>query len=52
MKDRIALEMIEAPERDGRLMPSGAVVEYTGGSTGVPLWHDGIAHELERVSTS
>ncbi|WP_457807337.1 pyridoxal-phosphate dependent enzyme [Burkholderia cepacia] len=37
MKDRIALEMIEAPERDGRLKPGGAVVEYTGGSTGVSL---------------
>ncbi|CAH2808201.1 MAG: Cystathionine beta-synthase (EC [uncultured Paraburkholderia sp.] len=37
MKDRIALEMIEAPERDGRLNPGGAVVEYTGGSTGVSL---------------
>jgi cysteine synthase A len=37
MKDRIALAMIEAPERDGRLEPGGAVVEYTGGSTGVSL---------------
>jgi cysteine synthase A len=37
MKDRIALAMIEAPETDGRLQPGGAVVEYTGGSTGVSL---------------
>jgi cysteine synthase len=37
MKDRIALAMIEAPEADGRLAPGGAVVEYTGGSTGVSL---------------
>jgi cysteine synthase len=37
MKDRMALAMIEAPERDGRLPPGGAVVEYTGGSTGVSL---------------
>lgn len=37
MKDRIALAMIEAPEADGRLKPGGAVVEYTGGSTGVSL---------------
>jgi cysteine synthase A len=37
MKDRMALAMIEAPERDGRLKPGGAVVEYTGGSTGVSL---------------
>jgi cysteine synthase A len=37
MKDRIALATIEAPERDGRLKPGGAVVEYTGGRTGVSL---------------
>ena len=37
MKDRMALAMIEAAERDGRLKPGGQVVEYTGGSTGVSL---------------
>jgi cysteine synthase len=37
MKDRIAVAMIEAAEADGRLGPGGAVVEYTGGSTGVSL---------------
>jgi cysteine synthase A len=37
MKDRMALAMIEAPEADGRLKAGGAVVEYTGGSTGVSL---------------
>lgn len=37
MKDRMALAMIEAAERDGRLKPGGTVVEYTGGSTGVSL---------------
>lgn len=37
MKDRMALAMIEAAEADGRLKPGGAVVEYTGGSTGVSL---------------
>ncbi len=37
MKDRMALAMIEAPAADGRLQPGGAVVEYTGGSTGVSL---------------
>jgi cysteine synthase len=37
MKDRMALAMIEAAEADGRLEPGGAVVEYTGGSTGVSL---------------
>lgn len=37
MKDRMALAMIEAAEADGRLKPDGAVIEYTGGSTGVSL---------------
>jgi cysteine synthase A len=37
MKDRMALAMIEAAERDGRLKSGGHVVEYTGGSTGVSL---------------
>ena len=37
MKDRMALAMIEAGEADGRRKPGGAVVEYTGGSTGVSL---------------
>jgi cysteine synthase A len=37
MKDRMALAMVEAAERDGRLQPGGCVVEYTGGSTGVSL---------------
>jgi cysteine synthase A len=37
MKDRMALAMVEAAERDGRLPPGGPVVEYTGGSTGVSL---------------
>lgn len=37
MKDRMALAMIEAGEKSGRLAPGGRVVEYTGGSTGVSL---------------
>ena len=37
MKDRMALAMIEAAEKDGRLPKGGTVVEYTGGSTGVSL---------------
>lgn len=36
-KDRVALAMIEAAERDGRLQPGQPVVEYTGGSTGSSL---------------
>jgi len=37
VKDRMALAMIEAAEADRRLEPGRAVVEYTGGSTGVSL---------------
>jgi cysteine synthase A len=37
MKDRMALAMISGAEADGRLKPGGAVVEYTGGSTGTSL---------------
>ncbi len=37
MKDRMALAMIEAAEKDGRLKQGGRVIEYTGGSTGVAL---------------
>ena len=37
MKDRMALAMIQAGERTGRLKPGQRVVEYTGGSTGVSL---------------
>jgi cysteine synthase len=36
-KDRMALAMIEAAERDGRLVAGQPVVEYTGGSTGSSL---------------
>src|ERR1700733_2526298 len=34
-KDRIALSMIEAAERDGQLVPGGTIVEPTSGNTGV-----------------
>ncbi|MFY9234864.1 MAG: cysteine synthase family protein [Fimbriimonadaceae bacterium] len=37
MKDRMALSMIVAAERSGKLKPGGKVVEYTGGSTGSSL---------------
>jgi len=36
-KDRPALAMIEAAERDGRLRPGGTIVEPTSGNTGVGL---------------
>ena len=37
MKDRMALAVISQAEADGRLLPGGTVVEYTGGSTGTSL---------------
>src|SRR5215471_111245 len=37
MKDRVALAMIAAAERDGRLRPGHTVVDYTGDSTGTSL---------------
>jgi cysteine synthase A len=37
IKDRIALAMIEAAERDGSLKPGGTIVEPTSGNTGIGL---------------
>src|SRR4051794_26975283 len=37
IKDRIALSMIDAAERDGKLRPGGTVVEATAGNTGLGL---------------
>src|SRR6516164_5988090 len=37
IKDRVALSMIEAAERDGRLKPGGTVIEATAGNTGLGI---------------
>lgn len=37
MKDRMALSVIQAAAASGRLVASGRVIEYTGGSTGTSL---------------
>lgn len=37
IKDRIAIAMVEAAERDGRLQPGGTIIEATAGNTGIAL---------------
>ncbi|HSP46451.1 MAG TPA: pyridoxal-phosphate dependent enzyme, partial [Chthoniobacterales bacterium] len=37
IKDRIALSMVEAAERDGKLEPGGTIIEATAGNTGLGL---------------
>jgi len=37
VKDRVALSVVEAAERDGRLAPGGTIIEPTSGNTGIGL---------------
>ncbi len=37
IKDRVAVALVEAAERDGRLRPGGTIVEPTSGNTGAGL---------------
>jgi cysteine synthase len=47
IKDRIALAMIEAAERDGSLKPGMKIVEPTSGNTGIGITLVGIAEGYE-----
>ena len=37
IKDRVAIRMVEAAERDGRLRAGGTIIEPTSGNTGTGL---------------
>jgi cystathionine beta-synthase len=37
IKDRVAIKLVEAAERDGRLRPGGTIIEPTSGNTGTGL---------------
>ena len=45
VKDRVALEMIEDAEKEGKLLPGGTIVEPTSGNTGIGLAAMGLARK-------
>ena len=51
VKDRVALEMIETAEKDGKLLPGGTIVEPTSGNTGIGLAAMGIARGYNVILT-
>lgn len=50
-KDRVALEMIEAAEREGKLKPGALIIEPTSGNTGVGLAYVGAVKGYKVVLT-
>ena len=51
VKDRIALNMIEQAEQEGRLKPGGTIVEPTSGNTGIGLAMVGAAKGYRVILT-
>jgi cystathionine beta-synthase len=51
IKDRIAVTMIDAAERDGLLQPGGTIIEPTSGNTGVGLALMGITRGYRVICT-
>lgn len=51
VKDRVALEMIEIAEKEGKLLPGGTIVEPTSGNTGIGLAAMGLARGYRVVLT-
>lgn len=51
VKDRIAVAMIDAAERDGLLRPGGTIIEPTSGNTGVGLALVGITRGYRVICT-
>ena len=51
VKDRVALNMIDAAEREGRLRPGATIIEPTSGNTGIGLAAIGAARGYKVVLT-
>lgn len=49
IKDRVALEMILAAEKDGALKPGGTIIEPTSGNTGIGLSFVGVQRGYKAI---